>query len=818
MASFIQDLRYSVRMLLKTPGFTAIIVLTLGLGIGANSAIFSVVNSLLFRPLPVENPEELVVLATRRPKIIEFPLSLSYPEFLDYAEQCGDVFSDVMAHMPAPANISREGKAERVFIEAVSANYFSMLGVKTAVGRTFLPDEGLAPGADPLIVLKHGYWQRSFGGDRSLMGRTVTVNGSPFTVIGVTEEKFPGTESMIDISGYIPLTMAPAVYPDLANMFENRGSTSFRVMARLKPGVKVDQAEASAQVVAARLAEEYPDTNEGVTAMVVPEPNARPQVEMAALVRPAAGFVMIIAGMVLLIACANVANLILARATARRKEFAIRAALGAGRFRLIRQLLTESVLLALMGGAAGLLMALWVADGVSSVEAVGDAPIKFDVAVDSRALVFTLALAMLTGIASGLAPALQASKTDLNETLKEGGRTSAGRGARQRLRKVLIVGQVAVSLLLLICSGLFIRGVQSAHEIDLGFRTEDQLIAQVDLGLSGYDETQGKEFRRRLLERVSALPGVRSASLARNIPFSGVMGSGVYSNDNIPESPNDVLVAFYNTVEVDYFRTMGMPILKGRDFTPLDDESAPRVAVVNRALAAALWPGSDPLGQRFHTDDEWVEVIGLIGNAKYLLLTEEARPFFYIPMAQKYFSRISLHVHTAGDSIALLPAVRGIVRGLDPDIPIFNEMTMENYLLNSYILGPVRGGAQMVGMFGLLGLLLAAVGIYGVISYSTNQRIHEIGIRMALGAGRGEILKLIVSQGMTLTLIGVALGLVGAFALTRFLSNLIFGVSSTDPLTFVAITLCLTVVALVACYIPARRATKVDPMIALRYE
>jgi putative ABC transport system permease protein len=529
---------------------------------------------------------------------------------------------------------------------------------------------------------------------------------------------------------------------------------------------------------------------------------------------------MALVGLVLLIACANVANLMLARATARKREMAVRAALGAGRWRLVRQLLTESLLLALLGGAAGLLLALWGADWLSSLRLSLDAPITFDLSPDWRVFGFMLALALISSAAFGLVPAFRSLRLDLSVTLKEGGRTTEAGGGRRPLRHAVVVSQVAVSLLLLICSGLFLQSWRNARRTDLGFRTGNLLMLSADLRSQGYNKAGGERFYRQLLARARTLAGVRRAALAKDVPFGQSNSFVDLFLEGSVSAKQEAISVFYNVVGADYFSTMGIPLQQGRDFTEQDNESAPKVAIASRALARKLWLGQEALGQRLRVgkDGPWVQVVGLAGDAKYLFLSDEGRPFLYLPLAQNYRGGITLHVHTAGDPAALAQALREQVRALDPDLPVYGVKTMAVHLDGGVAFSLVRLAATLTGVFALLGLVLTSAGVYGVVSYAAAQRTHEIGIRMALGAQRSDVLRLVVGQGMLPAFIGIGIGLAAALALTRALSGLLLGVTPRDPSTFLAVSLFLTMVALTASYLPARRATRVDPMTALRYE
>ncbi|HET9530012.1 MAG TPA: ABC transporter permease, partial [Blastocatellia bacterium] len=602
---------------------------------------------------------------------------------------------------------------------------------------------------------------------------------------------------------------------------ERRDYTQLRVMARMKPGVAVEQARASLDVLAVQLQEQYPGTNRGITFAAALETRARPIIQVSDVFSQIAVVFMGLVGLVLLVACANVANLLLARASTRQKELAIRIALGATRYRVIRLLLVETLLLGLIGGCAGLLLALWATDWVSSIRISSDAPVRFDVSPDWHVFGFSLAVALAAGVISGIAPAIQASMPDLNEALKEGGRQSAGSTGRQRLRSLLVVSQVAVSLVVLICAGLLIKSASNAERIDLGFRVEDLLIFSVDVELQGYDRARGEQFYKELGERLRSLPGVQTVGMSRNVPFG-------YSNDivdifideRVTTTDEGKRSIFGTVVGPSFFQAMGMPLLRGRDFTEQDNDRAPKVAVINQAMAELLWPGQEAIGRRFRLDREGppVEVVGIARDWKYLFIGEEPRPFLFLPLAQNYRPDMIFYLHGAADPVSLSASVREAVRELDSDLPVYDLKSMRSHLREGIALLFVRLGATFAGVFGVLALALAVVGVYGVISYTVAQRTHEIGIRMALGAGFRDVLWLIVGKGLALTLAGIVIGTGAALALTGLMSSLLYGTSPSDPATFLTISAGLAAVSLAASYIPARRAARVDPMAALRQQ
>ena len=820
MSTFFQDIRYGVRMLYKNPGFTVVAALALALGIGVNTAIFSVFDGFLLRPLPVRAPEQLVVLAVKDSRL-EFPHVLSYPDYLDYRDDT-KIYSDLIAYSPAAVNLTADGRGDRSWVEMVTGNYFSMLGVGTFQGRIFSPEEGKKLNADPLVVLSYGFWQRRFGGDPSAIGKIVRVNNHPFTIIGVTPEGFHGTEGFFDPDFYVPLMMIDQLFPGSGSSLTERGSPGFRVMGRLQPGMTAQQAAVATNLLTQRLGREYPDTNKNQKMYVYPELRSRPEPGTNEFIPRVAAIFMALVGLVLLIACANVANLILARALSRRKEIAIRMALGASSLRLVRQLMTESVILGLLGGLAGFVLAQWAASALSAVRLPTDLPLRlFDIKLDWRIFLFNLVIALGTGFLAGFFPALQGTRSDVNEALKGGGRSSAGSPIRHRLRNALVVSQVAVSLLLLISAGLLIRSLKKSENADLGFKTDHLLMMSFDVGLQGYDPPQGKQFYQQLLDRVNALPGVRSASMSRMIPMGyDASFDDIHVEGQPSTNKEEKQSAFNDVVTSGYFQTMRIPLLQGRGFTLQDSESAPPVAIVNEAMAQQFWPGLDPLGKRFQVNNggPYLQIVGIAKTGKYLYLYEAPRSFFYQPLAQSYQTPMTLEVYTEDDPRSLIAAIREQIRSLDSNLPVYAVNTMSSHIRDGKAMLPARLAATLVGVFGLLGLLLAAVGIYGVMSYSVSQRTQEIGVRMALGAEPNEVVRLVLKQGMLLALIGLGIGLILSFLATRAMRTILYGVSSTDIVTFGVISLLLALVALLASYIPARRATKVDPLMALRCE
>ena len=818
MENLWNDLCYAWRMLIKSPGFSIVAVLALGLAIGANTSIFSLFNGVMWRPLPVKDPQQLVVVATKQ-RGLDFPIPLSYPDFQDY-RQLKAVFSDMIGYVPDPVNLQAGGRPTRAWAELVTGNYFSMLGLEAARGRTFAADEGWVPGKDALIVLSYKYWQTRFGGNPDIVGRSVQVNKHPFTIIGVAPERYHGAYYFLEPDFYIPVTTMSLLDPKSADDLNKRGATYLRVLGRLQPGLTPTQALAAAQPTDRRLAQEFPESHKDMSLLVIPELNARPEPGLGAFMSKAVWVFMSLAGLVLLIACANVANLILARANGRRKELAMRFALGASRGRMIRQLLTESVLLALCGGIAGLVFARWAAMALMSIRIPTDLPLHlFDLRVDWRVFAFSFLVALITGIVAGLMPALQAHRTDLADTLKVGGRSGGGSTGHHRFRNALVVAQVAVSLLLLACAGFFIRSFQNSANVDMGFRVDHTLMMSVDLGLQGYSEERGQQFYKQISDRVKSLPGVRDASFAAYIPMGYENNIvNVYPDGQPVDNKSSAETSFNNQVQPDYFRAAGVHVIKGREFTEADSATAPKVAIVNETFANKIWPGQDPTGKIFRTEKDGpaIQVVGLTRTGKYTFLYETPQLFVYFPVAQRYVAAATLMVYSQDDPLRLVGPVRDQIQQLDGSLPVFDVNTMEAHVEYGKPLLPARLGAMLVGAFGMLGLVLATVGVYGVVSYSVSQRTHEIGIRSALGAQRRNVLGMVLKQGMTMALIGTAIGIVLAFLLFRGLHSVLYGVASTDLVTLAAVSSLLLAIAFVASYIPALRATQVDPVVALR--
>ena len=820
METLLQDIRYSFRMLRKSPSFTLVAVIALALGIGANCAIFSVVNAVLLRPLPFKNPEGLVRIWGKFDKAGIPKNWISQPELLDLQEQ-NQTFESIAAYESGGVNLTTNADPVRVNSASVNASLFSVLGVQPIYGRTFLEEED-QPGRDKVVLVSDGLWRNRFGSDPALLGNTIGLSGESYTVVGVMPAgfQFPDQAEL-----WIPLAI------DRAHL-EDRGSHGLEVVARLKPGFKLPQAQADLTNIAATLEQRYPnnyaDSGWGLYPISMLD-------EFVGSVRPALRILLGAVAFVLLIACANVANLLLARATVREKEVAIRAALGAVRRRLIQQLLTESVLLSFIGGLFGLLLA-YVGVRLFVVFGPKDIPRLDEIGLDRRVFIFSLLIAIATGLVFGLAPALQISKPDLHDAMKEGGRGSSK--GRHRLRNALVVSEVAIALVLLVGAGLMIKSFRQLLQLNMGFRTENVLTMRLSVPSTKYkDDVQVAAFYRQLLDKIKALPGVEAAGAISHLPLSGSYSSGTTAVENAEAQEglksfqgSAYIEADRRSVSADYFKAMGIQLKEGRLFTEADTETAPPVAVVDETFERRFWPHGTAVGKRFIArfnnpkDIQWGQIVGVVAHVRHygvdqvkqFALGQEGREQAYFPYLQRPSNRMYLAIKTTTDPLSLTGAVRSQVLSLDPEQPVYNVKSMDQLVTTS--LAQRQLNMVLFASFSAIALILAAVGIYGVMSYSVTQRTHEIGIRMALGARQHNVLGLVVRQGMTLALTGVVVGLGAAIALTRLMSSLLFGVSATDPLTFAAISVILTGVALAACLVPARRATRVDPMVALRYE
>ncbi len=812
METFWQDLRYSLRTLFKRPGFTFVVVTTLALGIGANATIFTWIKAVLLASLPgIDQPEQLVEIwgATRN----NSGLSSSYVDYLDYRDR-NETFSGLIAHQVLPLNLGRSGKPERVRGAIVSGNYFDVLGVKALIGRTFLPEEDRTPNTHPVVVIGYGLWERRFGADPNVLGRTITLNEHDFTVIGVAPKDFGSPYAGLALDVWTPVMMKDYVARPHFSLTD-RGSRWLMVMGRLKLGATVPQAQANIAAIASHLEHEYPQTNEqlGIAVYSVMQSPFSLKQNM----RPALAILMAAVAVVLLIACANVANLLLVRAASRRKEIALRLALGGSRARLVRQMLTESFVLASLGAALGLAIAYWTARSLVAFLPPYTNRASFDTRPDAVVFAFTLGLTVITTLLFGLAPTLHASKQDLVTAMKDNTAT-VGRGPRRvSLRHALVITQVALSMVALISAGLFVRSLREAYKADPGFDPHGVLLASFDPFLNGYDEIRGREFYRRLVERVRTVPGIESATLARRLPLTdgGIAFANVAIDGYAPAKDEDMRLN-YETVGPKYFQTMRIPFVHGRDFDERDQEGAPGVVIINETMARRYWPGGDALGRRLKLTKDWLEIVGVAKDVKNRSLNEAPQPFLYLPLFQDYRSNMILVARTAVEPEKMFQPVRAEVAALDPEIPMFDAKTLEEHVGISLFLQ--RMAATLLSIFGLLALSLAAIGLYGVMAYSVSRRTRELGIRVSVGAERRDIFKLILGQGLAMSVVGLFVGLIAALAVTRLTANLLYGVTATDPVTFIVIALLLLCVTLLACYFPARRATRVDPMIALRAE
>jgi putative ABC transport system permease protein len=796
-----QDLRYGARMLAKNPGFTLIAVLTLALGIGANTAIFSVVNAVLLRPLPYPEPDQLswVWLDNRREGIHED--ITSFPNFVDWRDQ-NQVFQGLAGVNGWAPSLTGMGEPEELRGASVSANFFALMDVNPMLGRGFLPAEE-EDGHDQVVVISHGLWQRRFGGALNVINQTLNLSGRGYTVVGIMP---PGFQFPTKAELWKPL--APTAQTRAA-----RNSLWLQVFGRIKSGVTRAQAQAEMDVIARRLEEQYPGVNRGFGINVVPMHE-----QLVGKARPALMVLLAAVACVLLIACANVANMLLSRAAARQREIAVRAALGASRWRIVRQLLTESVLVAVLGGVLGLLLAVW---GLELLRALGpaDLPRLENIGVDGRALAFTLTLSFLTGLVFGLAPALQTAKLGLNEILKEAGQSKAG---GHRLRKLLVVSEITLALVLLIGGGLMIRSSWLLQQVEPGFNPERLLTARLSLPRSRYPEgPQVIAFYQQVSERLATQPGVLAVGATSSVMMEKMHQAGRFTIEGRPVEPQAQRPELpYDAVTPGYFKTMGIPFVKGREFTEQDTGQVP-VTIINETMARRFWPGEDPLGKRFKfgnldSNNPWLTIVGVAHDVKRLGLDTPVRIECYVPHRQLPTRSMELVMRTTASPLTMSRPVRAAVWTLDKDLPITKLLTIENVLRET--VAPRHFNMLLLGLFAAVALFLAAVGIYGVMSYVVTQRTREIGIRMALGAQSRDVLNLVIGQGMKLTLIGVLIGSGGALALTRLMKTLLFGVSATDPLTYLVIALLLMLVALLACWIPAWRATKVDPLVALKYE
>jgi predicted permease len=817
-----QDLRYAARVLRKQPGFAATAVLTLALGIGANAAIFSLLNPLLFRPLPVPDPGRLCRVFSGQSDGRAYK-RMSYPNYTDLRDHVQSFGSLAASSWPIPfnmtlSNLQRDpSQSEVVWGAVVSGNYFTTLGVPVMLGRTFVPEEDSVPDARPVMIVSHRLWQTKLTGNQQVIGQTLRLNSRAFTIVGVAPPEMPQTEPLFPADVWVPTMMQAQAMPGQGHKLTSRSETWLSVFGRLRPEVTLTQARAELDTWAHRLEQTYPSENRHLVLPVLTEQDSRTR-QLPGVAELGWG-VLGMAALVLLIACANIASLLLARSLARRREFAIRASLGASRARLVRQLLTESLVISLLGGVCGVAVASAATRGLLAMVPPLPIEISLDASMDLRVLLFTLGVSLATGLLLGILPTLRSVKQDLTSALKSGETTA--RISRMLTRDVLVVGQVAVSLVLLVTAGLCMRSLQQAQRIDVGFDPENRLLAAIDVGRAGYSQERGVGFQSRLLEDVRALPGVVAASFTAHPQLGpGYLGDGrVYVEGEAPTPDDRRPVVYYDKVAPRYFETMGTPILSGRDFADHDRTGTPPVAIVNQTFARGFWQSESAIGKRFRLSDgaaPWIEIIGVVADGKYQSLGEPAQRHVYLPSLQNFHSAMTLVLHTSGGPHGYALSVRSLVQKLDPDLPVTDVRTMNEHL--GFAMYPVRTSALLFTISGALGLLLAMIGVYGLLTFAVRQRTREVGIRLALGARSQDVVRLVVRKSAWLLALGLGLGLVAAYATTGLMAGFLYGIDGRDVLTFVAAPIFLLLAAAIATAVPARHVSRVDPMVALRTE
>ena len=813
MSALLQDLRYARRILVKSPLFTAVVVITLALGIGLNTAVFSAIDTLLLKPLPgVRAPDELVQLYRSWPGDVKYG-SNSIPHYVDVRDQSTDVFTGVAAWAFEAMSLSSGGRPQRVMGQAVSANYFAVLGVNPLRGRTFVPAEDEGRGAHPVAVLSYDGWQGMFGGDPGVVGRSVVLDGRDYTIVGITPQAFHGAIPIVSPTLFVPLQQINQLQPGSGDLYTNRGSNFANVVARLKPGVTLARANDRMHVILQGLLAAHPDDYKDTGITLVPQSEAGLHPTLKSAEVGLSSVVMAVVAILLLIACVNVANLFLARARDRAREMAIRLSLGARRSALVRQLLTESLVFALVSGVVGLGVAMGAISLANRISLPMDVDFHAGLTVSPAVLLFTLGVTVFTALLFGLAPALQATRPSMIPALK--GESAAGE-SRSRATRVLVVAQMALSIVLLVCAGLFLRNLKAATSVDKGFDSDHVLVASLDPGLQGYTRARAEEFYRRLTERLSATPDVSAVGFGSELPLGlGENDSGVGIPGYTP-AKNENMSVQNSAVTPGYFKAMGIRLLEGRGFTAQDDSTRPGALVVNQRFAAHFWPGQDAIGKTVHAHGRDNTVVGVVPTGKYQRLGEPPTAFMYFPQAQDWNYGMTLVVRTTRDPLALVPALRSEVAALDANMPLSNVRTMESHL--GIALLPARLIGWVLGIFGVLGLVLASVGMYGVMAYSVAQRTREIGIRMAIGAAGGTVVRLLMRQGLTLVLVGAGIGLAGAFGVAQIIRGQLYGGSGLDPVTFILVPVVLVAVAMGAIWIPARRAAGLDPVRALRQE
>jgi predicted permease len=812
MVSFTQDLRYAFRNLLRSPGLTAVAVLTLALGVGANTTVFSWVRGVLLDPIPgASDPSRLRVLSGRSSS--GDTVSLSYPEYRDFAAR-QDALGGLLAQRLANLALgSTTGKAPQPLSGAlVSGNYFDVLGVRPALGRAFRPEEDAGPGAPPATVLSHALWRREFDADPAILGKPVLLNGQPFTVVGVAPEKFFGSFLGIQVDAWIPLAQTPRVEPG-GDRLANRGDRWLLAIGRLRSGVADGRAQEILAVEAARLARDFPDFSGGYTrelSTLARSPWGAPEI-----LRPVLLALATLVSLVLLIACANLASLLLSRALGRRREIAVRLALGASRRRLVRQLLTESLLLAGLGGAAAVILTFWTSGLLLAFIPPTGRPVRLDLSVDATVIAFGFAAAALSSVLFGLLPALQASRAEIVEDLSGSAGPVVGARGRGRLRSALVVAQIAFSLVLLVSAGLFLRSLAASRQLDPGFDGRNLLLAEVDLFPLGYTPESGSAFFERLEERVRAIPDVEAFALARRVPLGfGGTGSRAVDVDGYAPRPGEELMIGENFVSAGYFQAMGIGVRRGREFARADRAGAAPAIIVNETFARRYFAGREAVGGRIRWNGAWREVVGVVADGKYRSLNEPPLPFVFVPLAQEHRPRAVLHLRAGGEPAAVLPALREAVRQLDANLPVSGVQTMEQHLQEALV--AQRIGSSLLGVLGLLAIAIASVGLYGVATYAVAERQREIGLRIALGAAPRQILARFLGGSLKLAAAGVAIGVAAALAVTRLFASVLPGIAPTDPMAFALVVALVAAIAVAATYGPARRATRIDPIRSLR--
>ena len=802
-----EEFRYAVRMLAKNPGFSAIATLTLALGIAANTTIFSWINATILDPIPGTGRTRDLVTVMRGDRSEHPTPPFSYPDYVDLRESSTS-FSGFLAYHDDYISITGTGKPERVYGALISANYFEVLGVRPILGSVFLPAEEEKPGRTPSVIISYGLWQRRFGGDPLIVGKPIQLNRNLCTVVGVAPPGFQGCKT-----GLRTDLWAPLVYR--GDQVKERGSAWLNVLGRLKPGIDRRQAEVELDIRMRHIAEQYPDTHRGPNQITL-DPLWRSPFGANVYLYKTLPILLALAAVVLVLACANVANLLLVHSVARRREIAIRLSLGASRLHLIRQLLVESLILALAGGALAMLLTLWTAGTFAYFFPPANLPLALNGRADHVVLFVTFAISLLTAVVFGTLPALRASRLAPAEILKEEGGSTSAAPHRSRLTSMLVAAQISLSLLLLICAGLFARSLQNAQRLDPGFDPNQVLLASFELGPAGYSRSQGIAFDRELLSKLEAIPGIESVTVADFSPLSFTIHSDDVQPDDYVPQPRESMEISRALVGPNYFRTIRTALLAGREFSLQDSEDSQPVAIVNQAFAERYWPGRDAIGRRIQTRGRWFTIIGVARNGKYRRLVYPVEPVIFLPLYQSYSDSVTIHARVAGDPRAFAPAVEKAVHELNPELPLFNITTLRTSMKLGSIFERIAG--TFAGSFGFLALLIAAVGIYAVVDYTTRQRTREIGVRMAIGAKPCDVFRLVLGQGFRLALTGLVVGLVLSLALTRFLRSMLFGVTELDGLTIGGVSILLCAVMLSACYFPARRAAKVRPIVALRYE